>query len=66
VRVVYNGSAIPVGVIGAGGSWAPSTVLPTGSALFTALWGTQAAVRFTGLSGAPQIDDVFIDPWNRH
>jgi hypothetical protein len=23
----------------------------------------RVSVRFTGLSGSPRIDDVFIDPW---
>jgi hypothetical protein len=25
----------------------------------------QVSVTFTGLSGSPRIDDVFIDPWSR-
>lgn len=68
VRVVYSGAAIPVGVIKAGGSWAPSAILPTGSALFDSLWGgsDQVYLRFTALTGDPQVDDVFIDPWYRH
>jgi hypothetical protein len=67
VQVVYAGLNIPVGMIRAGGAWAPSRVLQTGSAIWGALSGGSAEVslRFTGLSGDPQIDDVLIDPWNR-
>jgi hypothetical protein len=25
----------------------------------------QVSVRLTALSGEPEVDDVFIDPWNR-
>jgi hypothetical protein len=59
---------IPVGVVNAGGNWAPSAILPTGSALFENLWGgsDQVYLTFTALTGNPQVDDVFIDPWNRH
>ncbi|HEY3727955.1 MAG TPA: hypothetical protein VGL51_12325 [Solirubrobacteraceae bacterium] len=67
VQVVYNGSAIPVGFVAAGGDWAPSPVVRTGSALFSVLGGgsAQVSLRLTALTGDPQIDDVFIDPWNR-
>jgi hypothetical protein len=68
VRVVYSCVAIPVGVVRAGRAWAPSTILPTGSALFDRLWGgsDQVDLKFTALTGDPQVDDVFIDPWFRH
>jgi hypothetical protein len=68
VRVVYSGVAIPVGVVNAGRAWAPSAILPTGSALFENLWGgsDQVYLKFTALTGNPQVDDVFIDPWYRH
>jgi hypothetical protein len=68
VQVVYSGVGIPVGVVNAGGDWAPSAILPTGSALFERLWGgsDQVYLKFTALTGNPQVDDVFIDPWNRH
>ena len=67
VQVVYGRWTIPVGAINAGGQWAPSRVLQTGSAIWGALSGgsAQISLRFTALSGDPQIDDVFIDPWNR-
>jgi hypothetical protein len=68
VQVVYRGIAFPVGVVSGGGEWAPSPVYQTGSALFGILSGgsAQVSLRFTALTGDPQIDDVFIDPWYRH
>lgn len=68
VRVVHSGAALPVGVVDAGGAWAPSPILLTGSALFDTLWGgsDQVYLTFTALTGDPQVDDVFIDPWYRH
>jgi hypothetical protein len=68
VEVVYSGVGIPVGIVNAGGDWAPSAILPTGSALFDNLWGAsdQVYLKFIALTGNPQVDDVFIDPWNRH
>jgi hypothetical protein len=67
VQVVYAGVAIPVAVIRAGGAWAPSRVMQTGSAVWGTLSGgsAQISLRFTSLSGDPQIDDVLIDPRNR-
>ena len=68
VRVEYAGASIPVGVVSAGGAWAPSRIVPTGSALFSTLLGgsSQVTLTFSALTGNPQIDDVFIDPWYRH
>jgi hypothetical protein len=67
-QVVYQGVAIPLGLVSAGGDWAPSSVMYTGSGLLGLLEGgsAQVSLRFTALRGDPQIDDVFIDPWNRH
>jgi hypothetical protein len=67
VQVVYNGAAIPIGVVRGGGSWQPSSILRTHGALFGLLGGGTANVslRITALTGNPVIDDVFIDPWNR-
>ena len=58
-------SVIPAGVAVAGGKWAPTPVLVTLSPVLAVLsHGTaQVSLRFTGLSGHPRIDDVFIDPW---
>jgi hypothetical protein len=67
VSIVDGGSVIPAGVAVAGGEWAPSPVMLTSSALLGALSGgtVQVSLALTGLSGDPQIDDVFIDPWRR-
>jgi hypothetical protein len=65
VNVVDGGQVIPVGVAVAGGEWSPSPVMLTLSAVMGALSGgtAEVSVTFTGLSGDPQIDDVFVDPW---
>lgn len=65
VNVVYGGLVIPAGVAIAGGEWSPSPEMLTLSAVFGALSGGTAEVSlaFTALSGDPQIDDVFIDPY---
>jgi hypothetical protein len=65
VNVVDGGLVIPAGIAVAGGQWSPSPVMLTSSAVLGALSGGTAEVslRFTALSGNPQIDDVFIDPW---
>jgi hypothetical protein len=67
VGVVYDGVYIPAGVAVATGGWEPTSVMLTDSALPAALSGgsTQVSLRLTALTGAPRIDDVFIDPWNR-
>src|SRR5436305_2302972 len=64
VSVVYNGVAIPAGVAIAGGSWAPSPVAVTASAVTGALSGgtAQVSLRFTGVLGNPRVSDVFVDP----
>ena len=65
VNVVDGGLVIPAGIAVAGGEWSPSPVMLTSSAVLGALSGGTAEVSltFTALSGNPQIDDVFIDPW---
>jgi len=65
VSVVDRGLVIPVGVAVAGGGWSPSPAMLTLSAVLGALSGGTADVSlsFTSLSGNPQIDDVFIDPY---
>jgi hypothetical protein len=67
VSVIYQGSVIPVGVVAAGGSWTPSAPLVTGSAIAGAFnnGSAQVSIAVTGLTGNPQVDDVFIDPWHR-
>jgi len=69
VQVVYNEPlvgevAVPVGAVALSGNWSPTLQMLTASAVAGALSnGTaQVALRFTALTGASQIDDVFIDP----
>lgn len=68
VSMVYNGLAIPAGVAIGGGSWAPSPVAITASAITGALNGgtAQVELRFTSLLGSPKVSDVFIDPYRSH
>lgn len=58
-------AVIPAGVVLAAGKWAPTPVMLTLSPVLAVLSGGSAkvSVTFTGLSGSPRIDDVFIDPW---
>ncbi|HZO78749.1 MAG TPA: hypothetical protein VFB39_11955 [Solirubrobacteraceae bacterium] len=65
VSLVDRGTVIPAGVVLAGGKWAPTPVMVTLSPVLGVLSGGTArvSVRFTGFSGNPRIDDVFIDPW---
>ena len=67
VNVIYNGAVIPAGVASAAGGWMPSPVEITSSALWGLLSGgtAQVSIQLTALSGNPQVDDLFIDPWNR-
>ncbi len=67
VSLVDGRTVIPAGVAVAGGKWAPTPVMVTLSPVLAVLSGgtAQVSVRFTGLSGRPRIDDVFIDPWGR-
>ena len=65
--LVYHGTYIPTGVAVAGGAWQPTLVMVTDSSVLGLLSGGSApvSVRVTALSGDPQVDDIFIDPWNR-
>jgi hypothetical protein len=67
VSVVDDGLAIPAGVAIAPGSWQPTPVIVTEAPLLGLLSGgsAQVSVELTSVLGDPQIDDVFIDPWNR-
>lgn len=67
VSVNDGGLDIPAGVAIAGGSWQPTPIMLTDSALVAAASGgtAQVSLQLTALSGDPQVDDVFIDPWNR-
>ncbi len=66
VSIVDGSSVLPAGIAIAGGEWSPSPIMITYSAVLGALSGgsAQVAVALTGLSGDPQVDDVFIDPWS--
>jgi len=68
VSVVWNGIPIPAGVAVAGGTWEPSLPMVTTSAVLGALSGgsAQVEIEVTALTGNPQVDDVFIDPWGGH
>ena len=67
VSVVDDGLAIPAGVAIAPGDWQPTPAMLTESPLLGLLSGGTARVslELTGVLGDPQVDDVFVDPWNR-
>ena len=67
VSVVDDGLAIPAGVVTGPGDWQPSPVILTESPLLGLLSGgtAQVSVELTTVLGNPQVDDVFVDPWNR-
>jgi hypothetical protein len=67
VNVIYGTTVIPAGTVAAAGAWAPSPITVTGSAIAGALNGgtAQVSIQLTALSGDPQVDDVYIDPWGR-
>ncbi len=67
VSVVYGKATIASGVAVAAGGWLPTPVMLTSSAVPGLLSGgtAQVSILITALSGTPQVDDVFIDPWNR-
>jgi hypothetical protein len=67
VTVVDGSQRIPTGVVAAAPTWLPTPVMLTNSAVLAAVSGgvAQVSLRITSLSGSPQVDDVFIDPWNR-
>jgi hypothetical protein len=68
VAVDYSGIVIPTGLAVASGNWVPTAPMLTGSAIAGALNGGTAQVSLVliGLTGSPQVDDVFIDPWGGH
>lgn len=67
VSVVDGGSVMPAGVVAAAGGWEPSPVTLTNSEVMAASSGgtAQVSLVFSSLTGSPQIDDVFVDPWSR-
>jgi hypothetical protein len=68
VQVVYKTplatAALPLGLVALSGGWRPSLPMLTGSVVTGALADgtTQVALRFTALTGASRIDDVYLDP----
>ena len=67
VSVIDGALDIPAGIVAAAGPWEPTSVMLTESPVLGALSGGTARVslQLTALTGNPQVDDVFIDPWNR-
>jgi hypothetical protein len=67
VSLVYRNTEIPVGTVVAGSIWVPTPVMVTAAPLCAATSGgtAQLSLRLRGLSGDPEVDDVFVDPWNR-
>jgi hypothetical protein len=67
VSLVDGNTDIPAGIAVAGSSWLPTPVMLTTSAVVAATSNgvAQVSLRLTALSGDQQVDDVFIDPWNR-
>jgi hypothetical protein len=68
VSVVYGGVTIPTGVAISAGQWVPTAPMLTQSAIPGLFGGgtAQVSLELTGLTGTPQVDDVFIDPWGGH
>jgi hypothetical protein len=68
VQVVYKTLlgpvALPLGAVALSEKWQPTLPMLTGSVVTGALSGgtAQVALRFTALTGASRIDDVFVDP----
>ncbi len=67
VAIVTGGVTIPVGIVVASSGWEPSPILLTGGSLLGPLGGgdVSARIRVSAVSGQPQVDDVFVDPWRR-
>jgi hypothetical protein len=55
----------PSNGISPSGSWQPTDPMTTASAVPSLLGAAQLQLRFTGLSGTSQIDDVYVDPHGR-
>ena len=67
VSIVAGNTEIPAGVAVAPSRWTPTPVTLTTSAVVAALSNgvAQVSLRIRALTGAPQLDDVYIDPWRR-
>jgi hypothetical protein len=59
--------ALPVGVVGAGSQWGPTTVMPVVVNLLSLLGDQNVAFRFTPVGGGGEwaIDDVYVDPYKK-
>ena len=58
--------ALPVGVVAAGPSWAPTPVVPVVVNLLSLLGDQQVAFRFAATDGGEwTIDDVYVDPYKK-
>jgi hypothetical protein len=67
VSIVDGSVDFPAGIAYGGPSWEPTPVMITSSPVLTATSNgfAQVSLLLTAQSGDPQVDDVFIDPWNR-
>jgi hypothetical protein len=71
VSVVYPSvlgqTTVSVGTVAPGRSWAPTTAMPTLSAVALMAGGTAPVqVRLTELTGHSQVDGVYVDPHTMH
>ena len=59
--------SLPVGVVAAGSSWAPTPVMPVVVNLLSLLGDQDVAFRFTPVGGGGEwsIDDVYVDPYKK-
>jgi hypothetical protein len=69
VDVLYTGHdgllvALPLGIVLPSRSWQPTTQVLTASGL-PLLTGSRLALRFTAVGAAFEIDDVYVDPFQR-
>lgn len=72
VEVVYqgllglvSGLLTPSSGLSGGTTWQPSPQLSTSSTIPTLLGTAMLQIRFTGLTGTSQLDDVYVDPHGR-
>ncbi len=63
-KTVFGTLALPLGAVALSAAWQPTQPMLTASVVAGLLSGgtAQLALRFTGLTGTTDIDDVFIDP----
>jgi hypothetical protein len=67
VSVVSGDLSLPVGLVTARSSWAPTPVVPVVVNLLSLLGDQQVAFRFTAADGRGEwtIDDVYVDPYKK-